>query len=168
MATLDGRIEYFGTLVERYSARIRRLVGGMVGSSDDADDLTQEIFVQAWTKLDTFRRRSSFSTWLYRIAYNTTISALRRKRLPVAEIDDRRMESIEEEEELRRFDDADIDLLSRALDHLRPNERVAVEMFYRDDCSLSAVGEVLGITEGNAKVVLHRARRHLAAEMATR
>ena len=75
----EGDVEAFAPLIERYSRPIFALVVGIVGHREEAEELTQDILVKAYTKLSTFSFRSSFSTWLYRIACNTALTAVRRR-----------------------------------------------------------------------------------------
>jgi len=78
-ASRDGDQEAFGELVRKYQGKIYSLAYGMVGNHADADDLAQEIFLKTYRNIKKFRFKSSFYTWLYRIATNTIIS--RRKKL---------------------------------------------------------------------------------------
>ena len=78
---LEGNAEAFASLVERYSRPIFALVVRIVGQREEAEELTQDIFVKAYTKLSSFGGRSAFSTWLYRIATNEALSAVRRRRI---------------------------------------------------------------------------------------
>ena len=71
---LTGNTEEFGKLIERYGNRIYGLVLHIAGNREDAEELTSDTFLKAYARLAFFRGRSAFSTWLYRIAYNTAIS----------------------------------------------------------------------------------------------
>ena len=83
---LAGRSASFGLLVSKYQDRLFTALAHLVGSVDDARDAAQDAFVQAFLKLDSFHRQSSFYTWLYRIAFNTAVSSARRKR-PAGSLD---------------------------------------------------------------------------------
>ena len=74
-----GDTEAFGQLITKYRTRIFAMVCGMVSNEQDARDLAQEAFLKAWQSIGRFQGRSSFYTWLYRIAMNLTICSLRRK-----------------------------------------------------------------------------------------
>ena len=77
---LAGETGLYSVFIQRYSPQVFALIVKMVSCPEDAEELTQDVFVKAFNKLDSFKGKSGFSTWLYRIAYNTAISALRKKR----------------------------------------------------------------------------------------
>lgn len=163
MQTVAGDTAAFGLVVERYSQRVYALVSGIVGAGAEAEDLTQEVFIKAWSSLRRFSRRSTFSTWLYTIAYNTAISSKRARQRDMLSYGSARLvEQLPEEVEQQLFSDADIASLERALELLAPRERAVVELHYRQNLMLSEVAEVVGSNENNVKVIIHRARRHLA------
>ena len=83
---LGGHSEAFGQLVLKYQDRLFNTVFHVVGHAEDARDIVQEAFVQAFLKLDMFRRHSAFYTWLYRIAFNAAMTS-RRKRRPTLSVD---------------------------------------------------------------------------------
>ena len=76
----DGDVRAFGILVERYQRPMSALVSRMTENADDVDDIVQEVFVRAWKGLPRFRGDAQFSTWLYRIAVNTTIKHRSRRK----------------------------------------------------------------------------------------
>ena len=159
---IGGDTDAFGVLVERYSQRVYALVAGIVGAGAEAEDLTQEVFIKAWTNLAKFSHRCAFSTWLYRIAYNAALSSKRVRRGVFAEISERALAQVGEEVEEQLFTDADIASLESALLQLHPRHRAVVELHYRHSLSLAEVAEVVGTNENNVKVMIHRARRQLA------
>ena len=77
---VSGQPSKFGILVENYQQRVYSTLFGMLGNRQDAEDVTQETFITAFRKLDKFERRSSFYTWLHRIAFNAAIDLQRRKK----------------------------------------------------------------------------------------
>lgn len=79
--TLDGDTEYFARLVERYSHRIYFLIFKIIRQQQEAEEVTQDVFLKTFRLLHTFKGNCRFSTWLYRIAYTTAISATRKKRM---------------------------------------------------------------------------------------
>ncbi|MBE6196881.1 MAG: sigma-70 family RNA polymerase sigma factor [Rikenellaceae bacterium] len=162
---LGGDAEAFAPLVERYSRPIFSLVYGIVGRREQSEELTQDIFVKAYTKLSTYRGASSFSTWLYRIACNMALSAVRPKRYTFSLFDEKRVERLvdgseQEQAELARIEERERMLL-QALDRLAPEERALVQLHYYENRPLAECGEILGLTENNSKVRLHRIRKKL-------
>lgn len=160
----EGDTEAFAPLVERYSRPIFALVVGIVGQREEAEELTQDIFLKAYTNLSTFSFRSSFSTWLYRIACNTALTAVRRRQRRFALFDFSRAERLPEvsdEGELAELSEAQEQALRSALDRLDPDERALIQLHYYENRPLSECGEILSLTESNTKVRLHRIRKKL-------
>lgn len=160
----EGDAEAFAPLVERYSRPIFALVVGIVGQREEAEELTQDIFLKAYTRLSTFGGRSTFSTWLYRIACNTALSAVRSRRRRFVLFDSDRSErlpDVPDEGELTALSQAQEQALLEALDRLDPDERALIQLHYYENRPLSECGEILSISESNAKVRLHRIRKKL-------
>ncbi len=86
-----GETRLCARLVDRYGRAVYTLAARIAGCTEDAEELTQDIFLKAFSSLDRFGGRSSFSTWLYRIAYNTAVSHARRTRPKHCGIDERRL-----------------------------------------------------------------------------
>lgn len=162
---LNGDTEAYAPLVERYSRPIFTLVMGIVQHREEAEELTQDIFVKAYTALGSFSSRSSFSTWLYRIACNTALSAVRHKRHRFALFDASRVErlvDISDEESLDvALNEEQERRLLVALKLLSAEERTLVHLHYYEGKSCAKCGEILGLTENNVKVRLHRIRKKL-------
>ena len=160
----EGDAEAFAPLVVRYSRTIFALVVGIVGQREEAEELTQDIFLKAYTRLSTFGGRSTFSTWLYRIACNTALSAVRSRRRRFALFDSDRSErlpDVPDEGGLTALSQAQEQALLVALDRLDPDERALIQLHYYENRPLSECGEILSISESNAKVRLHRIRKKL-------
>ena len=160
MQVVGGDTNAFGVLVERYSERVYALVAGIVGSGAEAEDLVQESFIKAWSNLHKFACRSSFATWLYRIAYNTAISTKRARKRELQMVTPAKWLDLPDEVEQSQFTDVDIEQLERAVELLPPRQRAIIELHYRQELSLA---EVVESNENNVKVMIHRARRQLAA-----
>lgn len=165
----EGDSEAFRKLMERYGDRIFSLLTGITGNRLDAEELSSDIFLQAVAHLDRFREESRFSTWLYRIAYNTAISHTRRKdRCPrTVEITDRQYELPDDQEGILRREEQ-LEYLEQAMQRLAPDERALIELFYMQKVPVHELAAVTGHTEGNIKVKLFRIRKKLAALIANR
>lgn len=161
---LEGDAEAFAPLVERYSRPIFALVVGIVGQREEAEELTQDIFLKAYTHLASYGGRSAFSTWLYRIACNTALTAVKRRQRRFALFDFSRAERLPElsdDGELTELSEAQEQALRTALDRLDPDERTLIQLHYYENRPLSECGEILSLTESNTKVRLHRIRKKL-------
>ncbi len=157
-----GEHNLYAQLVDHYSDIIFNLIYKVVGVRADAEELAQDVFVKAFFSLDKFRGESSFSTWLYRIAYNLAISKSRLKKRFFLSLDNLSFNKTEE------LDDADhllreenFVLLEEALESLDIQERFLVVSFYKDDKSLKELSEITGITVSNLKIKLFRTRKKL-------
>jgi len=84
----EGDIKAFAELVSKYKDMIFSVVMKITGNREDAEDLLQEIFIKIYRTMDQFRETSEFSTWIYRIAYTTTISELRKRKVYFSSIED--------------------------------------------------------------------------------
>ncbi len=162
---LGGDAEAFTPLVECYSRPIFSLVYRIVGQREESEELTQDIFLKAYTHLASYGGRSRFSTWLYRIACNAALSAVRPRRHLFLFFDEARCERVAdssaEEQAFATCQGEREKALMRALDRLAPEERALIQLHYYEEHSLAECGEILGLTENNSKVRLHRIRKKL-------
>lgn len=93
----DGDNECFACLLDKYSRSVFNLIYRIVANREDAEELTQDVFLKVYRSVLSFREDSAFSTWLYRIAYNTAISATRKKKYEFAPIENNTLENIPDE-----------------------------------------------------------------------
>jgi RNA polymerase sigma-70 factor (ECF subfamily) len=151
----------------RYGQPVFSLIVKMTGNREDAEELTQDVFLKAFRSLSTFRGSSSFSTWLYRIAYNTAISALRKQKmewLPFEEIAD--MAEKEAEDEVSELDgDDQLDLLQKAMEQLPPDDRALLTLFYTQEKTVDEISVITRLSRPNVKTKLHRIRKKLLVLM---
>lgn len=162
----------FDRLFEEYSAPVFNYLLRMVGDHDRAADITQDTFIKAYRKLDTLTDAHSTRSWLYRIATNTAIDEIRRRRWvsPIGPDDEQQRDrpdtgpGPEEQVMAATLDDR----IQRALLRLRPNHRQCLVLSDLEDMSAQQIGEVMGLSYGAVRTLLCRARgemrRYLAAE----
>ena len=165
-----GDIACFAHLLERYSKQVFSLVVKIVGNREDAEELAQDVFVKAYSSLSSFRGESSFSTWIYRIAYNIAISAARKKTKDFVAVDEDVLSYIAgEEPEAQFFSDSDNDArivyLNRAMEQLMPEERALITLFYNDGKSMEEIAVISRFTETNVKTKIFRIRKKLLVLM---
>ena len=160
-----GETRLCARLADRYGRAVYTLAARIAGCTEDAEELTQDIFLKAFSSLDRSGGRSSFSTWLYRIAYNTAVSHARRTRPKHCGIDERRLAALPDSEADRLEEWAEkqerLDALNRAVERLDPEERALVTLFYYEDRSVGECAAITELSEGNVKVRLHRLRKKL-------
>ncbi len=157
-----GDTEAFGLVVERYSEPLYNLALRIVRDPALAEDVVQETFVRAYEHLDGFRGASSLSTWLYRIACNRALGECRRRRGMRL---DERTKSLAGEADAPRYDDETVMRMRRALERLAPEERALVTLFYEEERPVAEIARIVGQTENNVKVKLHRIRRRIRQHM---
>lgn len=157
---LDGHESDYGYFLERYGGEVFAIVSRLVPNREDAEELTQDAFVRAYNRLDSFVGRSSFSTWVCRIAYTTTISWLRKKRIKYLSIEDRPNLSDEEVDEVLD-NESRLDELRNAIALLRPDEQMLLEIFYYESRPIADIAYILDVEAGTIATRLHRIRRKL-------
>ena len=162
---LDGETNLYSYFINQYSSSIYSLIFPIVRIKEDAEELTQDAFLKAFRKLDTFKGECSFSTWLFRIAYNTAVSATRKKKFIFPAIDDSVLETVSENEMETLFDqDQDEALLQKlelAIDKLNAEERTLITLFYMENKSIAELRIILNLSPENIKVKLFRTRKKL-------
>lgn len=171
---LEGDRNLYRKIVERYQTMVFRICIGFLHNKDDADDLTQDIFIQAYTSLSRFKGDSAFSTWLYRIAVNACLNRTRKTKFYFLQVGD----SVETKEisiPVAHFDEPDSilmrkeqqEIFQKALDSLKENQRTAIVLSKYDDLSQREIAEIMGISEGNVESLLFRAKANLREKLAT-
>lgn len=158
--SLAGDRDAFGDLVDAYGAVVFNLARRMCRNDEDARDLTQNVFVKAFEKLDTFDRRNRFFSWIYRIAINESLNHRSRQRRHEALDEDRASERRGPEEQAAAAEENG--LVQNALQELSPDHRAAIVLRHFDGLGHRAMSEVLGIPEKTVKSRLHEARARLA------
>ena len=161
--TLEGNRDAFGELVTKYQVRLYNTMIQIVGSTEDAYDVTQDAFMQAYLRLDTFRRSSRFYTWLYRIAFNVAIGMRRRyKAHRMAESIPQEMHERLVDRELRPEENLisqeNIKTVREVVDRLDDEFRSVIILRELEEFSYEEIAEILDVPIGTVRSRLHRAR----------
>lgn len=162
---LNGKTAAFASIIERYKDRVFALALRLSGNREDAEEIMQDVFLKVFNSLDSFQGSSKFSTWLYRIAYNTSISKLRsvgKYNNEVGVEDYNMVETMDlvgvleplKREEQRYF-------LSKTLEQLKPEDATIIELFYLEEMKIEEIVAITGESNSNIKVKLYRARKQL-------
>ncbi|MCA9192092.1 MAG: sigma-70 family RNA polymerase sigma factor [Planctomycetales bacterium] len=164
--SLAGDSRAYGHLVERFQDRLFNAMLQIVGSHDEAEDVVQDSFVQAYIKLDTFQGNSKFFTWLYRIAFNNALSRQRKRRAELSIEQSREITGSDPVDPLESPDepllrDERIAKLRFALDSLTEEHRTILVMREMEDLSYEEIAEILNINLGTVRSRLSRARNQL-------
>lgn len=169
--TLEGRSEAFGDLVRKYQNRLYNGMVHMLRNEAEAEDVVQDAFIRALTKLDTFHGNSGFYTWLYRIAFNVAVSRIRRRKptvsLTVSNDESRQMEfegnAAAPDERMSRSED--VCRLQDALGRLSEEHRSVLVLREMQELDYEAISEILDLPIGTVRSRLHRARSQLKEQL---
>lgn len=161
---LHGDQQAFGQLMHRYAGAVFNLAYRMLGNAQDAEDAAQEIFLRAYTRLESYDRERRFSTWLLSIGSNYCIDRLRRRRFAWLTLDDvafgmASQEPGPERSALRNEQQA---VVQQALQRLPETYRLVTVLRYWHDLSYEEIAQVTNLTISTIKTRLHRARHMLA------
>ena len=165
-AALAGQKEAFGQLVERYQDRLIHAISRYLGSVEDAHDVAQDAFVQAYTRLASFRGEAAFYTWLYRIAFNLAMTRLRRRR-PMQSLDQAKDSLGNEPIDLGATVETGIlreeqaRVVHTALGQLDEEFRQVIVLRELEGCAYEQIAQILEIPVGTVRSRLYRARIQL-------
>jgi len=166
---MTGNVRAYAILVEKHKEMVFSIALKILHNREDAEEIAQDVFVKAYQSLANFKNEAKFSTWLYRIVYNTAISKVRKKKVELSPLDDATINNYSDDTSENQFllsDDPDrFELLQKALKSLPEDENVIVSLFYQNDSSIEDISSVTGLTVANVKVKLHRIRKKLYTEM---
>jgi RNA polymerase sigma factor (sigma-70 family) len=167
---LKGDHNAYALLVERYKSYVFTLTFRFIKNREDAEEVSQDIFIKAYRSLADFKGAAKFSTWLYTIVNTTCITFLRKKRLEVHSLDDERTFEIADNQDSGfRANQVEqksrLNLVNQAIALLNPDDAEIITLFYKNEQSLEEIGQILGLEVNTAKVRLHRARARLKEKM---
>jgi RNA polymerase sigma factor (sigma-70 family) len=145
--------------IESHKGILYKVSKMYMDNHDDQQDLFQEIVCQLWKSYDTFRNESQFSTWMYRVAVNTAIVFLRKEKRKVDKYEIA-SENIKDDEGDSHIKESQIDHFYKAVQKLEKIDK-AIIFYQLEGFSHKEIGENLGISEGNARVKLNRAKEKL-------
>lgn len=169
-SALAGNSSAFEVLVARYQDRLYTAMISVVGSTDEAEDVVQESFIQAYLKLDTFQQNSRFFTWLYRIAFNFALARRRRRRGHLSLEESREASGTEpsaksEAPDSRMTRSEDVALVHLALAQLSEDHRSILVLREMEDLAYEDIADVLQISIGTVRSRLNRARFALKLQL---
>lgn len=170
--TLMGDQRAFGTLVRRYQKPLHALVWRKIGDFHIAEEITQDIFLNVYKKLQTLKNPNRFAGWLYVIASRRCIAWLKKKRIPMKSLDAMPPEELEElayaqyhaERQEEIVNDRHREIVKRLLQKLPESERTVVTLHYLGDMTCEDISKFLGVSPNTVKSRLHRARKRLRKE----
>ena len=167
---LSGDQQAYGSLVNRYQNYVFTLALRFTKNREDAEEVSQDIFIKAYRALADFRGASKFSTWLYTIVNTTCITFLRKKRLEIHSLDNEKVFEVADSmdsgmranlvEQKSR-----VSMVTNAIKMLSIDDAEVITLFYKGEQTLEEIAQILGIEANTAKVRLHRARTRLKEKM---
>lgn len=171
-----GEVAAFDQLILKYRERVYGVIYNLTSNREDTSDLTQEAFIKAFQSINRFQGHSSFFTWLYKIAVNTTLGHLRKNRLrsffslEKLHEDNTNTEVIEQLTDKRGADRQTYlkelqEKLNEALQKLSISHRTVITLFEIDGLSHTEIAEIVGCSEGTVRSRLHYAKQFLQGEM---
>jgi RNA polymerase sigma factor (sigma-70 family) len=163
---IRGDTNVFGVLVDRYKEMIFTLALKMIKNREEAEEVSQDTFVKVFNSLNKFKGDSKFSTWIYKIAYNTCLDRLKKNKkkentISIDEFSDHLVKTLDnalsalEEKERKQTIQNCLNLLSR-------EESFLLTLYYFDDQNLDEIAKIMNINSNNVKVKLFRSRKKLA------
>jgi len=162
---LSGETETFSFLVEKYKDKVFGMAFHLLQQREEAEDAAQDVFVKAYKGLKAFRKKSQFSTWLYRIVYNECISRLRKVKYRSIQLEEDLLTLPQNEtlngEEAWLNQEVREKRLRTALLHLAAIDRSLVVFYYYENQSIDQIAELVSLSASNVKIRLFRARKKL-------
>ncbi|MGE0771652.1 MAG: RNA polymerase sigma factor [Cyclobacteriaceae bacterium] len=159
-----GERALYAQLVDQHKSYAFTIALKIVGTREDAEEVAQDAFIKAFQYLKTFNKDAKFSTWLYRIVFNTAISHKRKNRVRLETIDNKELPHQASLGDRLEQDDK-IVFLSAAMKRLNEQDQHALQLFYLKELTLEEVAEVMNQNINTIKVRVHRARIRLAEEL---
>lgn len=164
--TLNGNVNAYAFLIEKYKHMVFTLSIRIVKNREEAEEISQDVFVKAYTNLKSFKGDSKFSTWIYKIAYYASLDVIKRNKKQI------NSENIDEiyEGDLGVLQDAlsyleekeRKSIIKKSLLKLNEDEQVILTLYYFEEMPLKEISEVVNLSLDNIKVKLFRARKKLA------
>ena len=162
---LEGDRNAFAYLVDKYKTMVSSLALRLGKDREEAEEISQDAFIKAYQSLASFKGKAKFSSWLYRIVYNTAISRLRQQPAGRVSLDEPNISDTLYLESKENYDTLSADerkkYLEKALDSLDSDEKMLIILYYYEEQDLDEIASIAGLTKTNTKVKLFRARKKM-------
>ena len=169
---INGDTNAFTILVERYKDLVFTLALRLLKNREEAEEVSQDTFIKAYKSLSKFKGDSKFSTWIYKIAYYTSLDRIKKNKKHLNDV------------EIDEFTEHQVKTIDNALDNLETQERsksikdciallpnddsFLLTLYYYDELSFDEISKIVGITANNVKVKIFRSRKKLATILKAR
>ena len=163
---ITGNQKLFNELVVRHKDYACTIAYRIVNNHEDAEEIAHDSFVKAYTSLKYFNRTAKFTTWLYRIVFNTAVSHARKMKLRTQDLDEQTLNiGGTYTSEIEKKDR--VTYLEKGIAQLLPVDATVITLFYMKEQSLEEIAQITGLKASLVKVKLHRARKRLATQLTT-
>jgi len=166
---VNGNNNAFATLVDKHKEMVFSIAVKILRNPQDAEEVAQDAFVKAFNALSSFKQEAKFSTWLYRIAYNTAISKSRKKRHEFSAIDEEMIDNYTTDSVNKSVNELDreeqIAAVNSLMEKLPEEENLLLTLFYKNEKSVEEISEICGYSQSNVKVKLYRIRKKMYTEL---
>jgi RNA polymerase sigma factor (sigma-70 family) len=163
-----GNNAAFNVLINKYKNMVFTLAYNIVLNKEDAEELAQDAFIKAFYALPSFKEKSAFSTWLYRIVLNTSLNKKKLRKMKMAVGEEEIIDEVyndmnallmqQEKSDRKKF-------IQLAMLSLKEDERLCITLFYLNELSADEINELTGLNISNIKVLLHRGRKNLYSQL---
>ncbi|MDR2084894.1 MAG: sigma-70 family RNA polymerase sigma factor [Bacteroidales bacterium] len=165
--TLSGDVNAFSFIVGKYRNMVYTIVHKVIKAVEDAEDVSQDVFVKAFKSLSSYKFESKFSTWLYSIAYHEAISFSRKNKqffTPIENINENELDENVDDPDLV-YSDEMIIRLKKELSLLNADEALLLSLYYNMNNSVEEISQILNISVSNVKIKLFRTRKKLLSKL---
>jgi RNA polymerase sigma-70 factor (ECF subfamily) len=165
LSCLEGEVEAFREMVDRYKSRAMALALNMLGNREDAEDACQETFIRVYSNLDKFDLQSPFRNWFYTILSNRCLDLLRKRRRFFSFFKKMEEEHTGNTSPQSFSSSRSQPLAPKILEDLSPRERVALCLWASEGYSSAEIGQVMKCSPSTARVLLYKARKKIKSKM---
>ncbi len=163
--TLAGNVNAFAHLVKNYQQMVFTLAVRIVKSREEAEEVSQDVFVKAYNGLSKFKGDSKFSTWIYKIAYYASLDVVKKKKRQInsEHIDKMNEGNLGIEQNAVDYIESNErkEIIKKALSKLPEAERVILTLYYFEEIPVKEISEIVNLSQDNVKVKLFRSRKKL-------
>jgi RNA polymerase sigma factor (sigma-70 family) len=164
-AIINGDARAYGQLVHRYKDLVYTLALRMLKHREEAEEVAQDAFIKVYKSLNKFKGDSKFSTWIYKVTYNTCLDRLKKNKkhyndVAIDEFTEHKLETIDNALETMIKEEKSA-LIKRCIDKLPSESSYLLTLYYFEELSLDEMADIIGIAANTIKVKLFRARKKL-------
>lgn len=156
----SGKIDFFGVLIERYEEKMKRYSRKFLSGDENIDDVLQEIFIKTYVNIQSFDTKRKFSSWLYRIAHNELVNALKKKKfLPLLDLDiflpyAFHNNTLEKDIERKSIHE----MIDKCLNELELKYREPIILYYLEELSYKEIADIMQIPISTVGIRIKRAK----------